>query len=227
MTLEEAKELYMKYNCSLFAMAREDMPNYTLYRELNIDRKLEKKWTKEAIAELLKDFEKSREARLFNRMYDLSIEIHDTKRLHLMMSLIDKVNIEDEETALCIAETIMSREIVSVRGGMIFWAYDSGLRDEAVILIKKVISLIGIGVNDEENKNRAFRDCQRLGSVIDALGFTAESREESIRECVQIFEDFSRLHWPDQFPKANDGEALKEAKKEEGFFVKVKKLFQK
>ena len=32
MTLEEAKKVYKKNNCSLFVMAREDKDNYNLYK---------------------------------------------------------------------------------------------------------------------------------------------------------------------------------------------------
>lgn len=41
MTLDEAKNIYKKNNCSLFVMAREDLQNYNAYKNLNIEKKLE------------------------------------------------------------------------------------------------------------------------------------------------------------------------------------------
>lgn len=37
MTIKEAEEIYKKYNCSKFAMARDDLLKYQLYEKLNID----------------------------------------------------------------------------------------------------------------------------------------------------------------------------------------------
>lgn len=37
MTIKDAEKIYKKYNCSKFAMARDDLLKYQLYEKLNID----------------------------------------------------------------------------------------------------------------------------------------------------------------------------------------------
>ena len=174
MTLEEAKKVYKKNNCSLFVMAREDMDNYTLYKKLNIDRVLEQKWELEVIEDFVKQLEESGDSRIFNRLYDLSVGFHDKERLFLMIKLIDKVRVEDVTTSLCIAETIMGRKLLSVRSGMIFWAYDLGLKDETIMLIRKVLSLIDIQFNDKVDEARVTRDQRKIREIIDVLALNAE-----------------------------------------------------
>ncbi len=169
MTLEEAKKIYKKNNCSLFVMAREDADNYVLYEKLNIDGSIEQKWRMEVIEELVNLLEENGDGRIFNRLYDLSTGFHDKERLELMIKLIDKVRIEDVKTSLCIAETIMGRKVLSARSGMIFWAYDIGLTDEAVKLIQKVLSLINIQTDNEEDMTRVSRDRKKIKEIIDVL----------------------------------------------------------
>ena len=169
MTLEEAKKIYKKNNCSLFVMAREDVDNYVLYEKLNIDGSIEQKWRMEVIEELVNLLEENGDGRIFNRLYDLSAGFHDKERLELMIKLIDKVRIEDVKTSLCIAETIMGRKVLSARSGMIFWAYDIGLTDEAVKLIQKVLSLINIQTDNEEDMTRVSGDRKKIKEIIHVL----------------------------------------------------------
>jgi len=174
MTLEEAKIVYKKNNCSLFVMAREDMENYTLYKKLNIDNALEQKWEIEVIDDLVKRIEESGDSRIFNRLYDLSVGFHDKERLFLMIKLIDKVRVEDATTSLCIAETIMGRKLMSMRSGMIFWAYDLGLKAETIMLIRKVLSLIDIQSDDKVDETRVIRDQKKIREIIDVLALNAQ-----------------------------------------------------
>ena len=174
MTLEEAKIVYKKNNCSLFVMAREDMDNYAIYKKLNINSALERKWELELIEELVKVLEENGDSRIFNRIYDLAVSFHDKERLSLMINLIDKVRVEDATTSLCIAETIMGRKLISIRSGMIFWAYDLGLKGETIMLIRKVLSLIEIKSDDKEDEARVIRDQEKIREIVDVLELDAE-----------------------------------------------------
>lgn len=86
--------------------------------------------------------------------------------------MIDKISITDTKTALFIAETIMGRKILSERSGMIFWAYDMGLKEDAVMLIRKVLSLIHIDSVEEKYMARAERDCETIKSIIEMCKVT-------------------------------------------------------
>ena len=91
-----------------------------------------------------------------------------------MIKLIDKIIIKDVTTSLCIAETIMGRKMLSIRSGMIFWAYDLELKDEAKILIRKVLSLVDIQSDEKEEKTRAIRDYKKIRQIIDILELSTE-----------------------------------------------------
>lgn len=165
MTVKEAESIYKKNNCSLYAMSR-DEKKYFEYKELNIDIALERKWKTEVIKDLVDLLVKTGDSKIFNRLYDLSVSIHDRERLELMIMSIELVKLEDVRTSLCIAETIMGRKNFSCRDGMIFWAYDIGEKEKAIDLIKKVLFLIR---NNSEEKERAIDDMKRIQGTIEIL----------------------------------------------------------
>lgn len=170
MTIEEARNIYKKNNCSLFVMAREDFDSYTLYKRLNIDKAVEQKWRKEMIADLADQLKENGDSKIFNQLYDLSVSFFDEERLNLMMQSIDKIEIRDVATSLCIAETIMGRKALSVRSGMIFWAYDIGAKESAITLVKKVLTFTNIRTNDLEVEERARRDREKIKEIVNVLG---------------------------------------------------------
>lgn len=169
MTIEEAKKIYIKNGCSLFTMAREDADNYILYKKLNIDSTIENKWKKETMEALANCLKEKGDYTIYNRLYDLAIAFHDKERLELMIKSIDKVSVNNAKASLCIAETIMGRKNLSARSGMIFWAYDIGLINEARILIQKVLSLVDVQTDNEEDKLRVSRDQKKIKEIIDYL----------------------------------------------------------
>ena len=175
MKLEEAKDVYKKNNCSLFVMAREDQDNYILYKELNISNKLECKWKTEEINNLIEILEKNGSINIFDRLYDLLASFRDKKSLLLIMKLISKVKFEDDITALVLAEIIMGRKDISIRGGMIFWSYELGLIDETNMLIKKVLCLIDIKSNKDEDIKRVERNQKKIDEIIRCLGLNREN----------------------------------------------------
>ena len=52
MTIKEAKELFLKYDGSLFAMAREESLAYENYKLLNVSSETVQKWKQELFLDL-------------------------------------------------------------------------------------------------------------------------------------------------------------------------------
>lgn len=123
MTIDEAKDIYKKNNCSLFVMAREDLKNYNSYKSLNIEKNLETRWKEEAIDELTNLLKENGDYRIFNQLYDLAESFHDGERLKLMIELIEKA--------------------------MFF---------------------VDVKTDEEELRERAFRDMKTINEIIDVLG---------------------------------------------------------
>lgn len=194
MTIEEAKEFYRKYNCSHYFMAREELPKYKLYQELNIDKSLEREWRLEMIDELADCLKGNRDINecsplyadaakrikinpdimIYNRIYDLAVSFHDKDRLELMIELIDYVKIKSVRNSLSIAGTIIGRKILSARSGMIFWAYDIGEKDDAVALIKKALMLTDVETDDEREAETARNARKTIREIIDMLGLSKD-----------------------------------------------------
>ena len=169
MTIEEAKKVYKKYNCSLFAMAREDKKSYDLYKELNIKKNIEMKWKGEVIEELVFLLKETGESRIFNQLYDLTECFHDKEKLKVMIDSIEDIKVDSAECSLCIAETIIGRKMLTIRSGMIFWAYDVGAKKEALELIDKAKTFINTKTSSVELKERARRDMETIDKIIDIL----------------------------------------------------------
>lgn len=91
-----------------------------------------------------------------------------------MIKLIDKVSVKNIKTSLCIAETIMGRKSLSARSGMIFWAYDIGLKNETLTLIQKALFLMNVQTYNEEDKVRVSRDQKKIREIIDVLKLKTE-----------------------------------------------------
>lgn len=73
MTFAEAKKLYFKYDCSLFAMAREeDKEVYKNYKLLGIPDIVEEEWREELFIVLWEQFKIERTGSLFDRMAEIA-----------------------------------------------------------------------------------------------------------------------------------------------------------
>ncbi len=88
-------------------------------------------------------------------------------------------HIKDNKTALFIAGMIIGSSELHVRGGMIFWAYDLGMKGEALILIEKVLSLINFEPADERERERAEGDRQKIKEIMEVLGISIEGIRSS------------------------------------------------
>lgn len=165
MTIDEAEKFYKDYNCSLFSMAREDMINYTLYRNLDIDKALEMQWRTEVMDDLTVKLKRDGEIYVFNRLYDLTGGAHNYHNLMRLLDALRYTNIRNITESLCLAETIIGRKELSQRSGMIFWAYDIGEKKETTNLSKLVLSLIDLKIDDMEIFERINRDLKKVRTI--------------------------------------------------------------
>ena len=169
MTIKEAKKLYFKYDCSLFAMARDDKDAYENYMSLNISREIENDWRQDLFNILSSEIKKIGDAALFTRMYYLLENMHNKEKLYIMKDLLKYVRYNDLKTKAYVSETVIGRKDIVVRSGMIFWAYDVGEKDVAKELLMFVTILLNSEVADEKLNARIKRDiekCQRIDSYL-------------------------------------------------------------
>lgn len=79
MTFEEIKKVFIKYNGSLFAMAREEKEAYENYKKLNVSEETVEKWRQEIFYDLWGQLEINGSSVLFNKMYSLLESKHNKK----------------------------------------------------------------------------------------------------------------------------------------------------
>lgn len=169
MTIDEAKELFFRYNCSLFAMAREEKEAYENYKKLNISSSTENKWKKELFISLAKQLKISGESELFNRMYNLSDNQHDKERLVALIQALNEVVLKDSKTIAIVCETVLGRKALSERTGMVFWAYDLGEQEIAKKLLMFVWVLLSkhkVETNLQARYERDIKKCSMINSEL-------------------------------------------------------------
>lgn len=145
MTFEEAKKIYQKYDCSLFAMAREEKQHYEDYKKLNIPKLKEEEWRQELVTILTDELKQCGSSNLFSRICNLSEngDRRNIERLYLIKELLNYIEYENLEVNAVISETIMGRKDFSARSGLIFWAYDLGdckIAKELLIYVMHLLS---------------------------------------------------------------------------------------
>ena len=169
MTIDEAKELFFRYNCSLFAMAREEKEAYENYKKLNISSSTENKWKKELFISLAKQLKISGESELFNRMYNLSDNQHDKERLVALIQALNEVVLKDSKTIAIVCETVLGRKALSERTGMVFWAYDLGEKKKKKKLLMFVWVLLSkhkVETNLQARYERDIKKCSMINSEL-------------------------------------------------------------
>ena len=183
MGISEAEQLYKKYNCATFHMAREDYPNYELFRKLKINDTLLKKWQDEVLEEHFENLKRSGELGYFYKLLDL-IEGHtDRNRLNVFIESLDYIdfNIEKsycgnimvdmcpEKISLILAESIMSGYIVTTRQGLLFWSFDFGTKEQFEILKNKAITYLNVETDNKDLQERKMRDIKNFNHILKVL----------------------------------------------------------
>ncbi len=177
-TLEEAKEMYLKYDCSLFAMAREDQPFYEEYRKLNISEEMEEKWLQELFDHLKDQLKSKGSVDLFNRLYDLAEDGHryryNRDRLLDLKEALAFVKYDNLQDNAIISETIIGRLVLSERSGMIFWAFDLGEYEIAKELVLYTMDLLSYQPEEDRLRKRFEEDrteCSLINSELQLVCF--------------------------------------------------------
>lgn len=174
MTFEEVKKVFFKYDGSLFAMAREEKEAYENYKLLNISEETEERWRQELFLNLWEQLKENGSSDLFNRMYNISENIHNRENLLILKEALHKVNYVNPKVNVCISEAVLGRKELSERSGMIFWAYDLGEREIAKELLLFVWELVTVQTSDEKIKSRLKRNvkkCYLISSKINYITF--------------------------------------------------------
>ncbi|MDE6567334.1 MAG: hypothetical protein K2K70_06345 [Lachnospiraceae bacterium] len=177
-TLEEAKEMFLKYDCSLFAMAREDQPFYEEYQMLNISKEVQEKWRQELFDQLKGQLKSKGSVMLFDRLYELAENGYRYKdnrygynreRLLALKEALAFVKYDNLRDNAIISETIIGRTVLSARHGMIFWAYDLGEYEIAKELVLYTMDLLSYQPEEDRLRDRFERDrtkCSLINSEL-------------------------------------------------------------
>ena len=171
---DKVKKVFFKYDGSLFAMAREEQEVYENFKMLNVSEETVEKWRQEIVLNLWEQLKISGSSDLFNRMYDILDNKHNRENLLILKEALYKVNYINPEVNACISETVIGRKVLSVRSGMIFWAYDLGEQEIAKELLHFVWGLVSLQTSDERIKGRLERikeNCYLISSQINYLNF--------------------------------------------------------
>lgn len=118
MLMNEAKEIYFKYDCSLFAMAREENILYEEFKFLNIADTTLDEWKQEKFLSLWQQLKESGSSNLFNRMYNLTENNHNRENLLILKEALYKVKYDSFKTNAYISEIILGRKVFFERSGM-------------------------------------------------------------------------------------------------------------
>ena len=138
---------------------------------MSIDKSMEREWTRESLAALYdqitdRNSDKTDLWRMHSRMADLATILRTNEAVEIVYSAT--LNIMDRlqpKSSLLVAETIIGRLEMKYRGGMIFLAYDLGLkeiaRDLAAITLKLIDRAMQEGY-DTARCNEALMNCNRI-----------------------------------------------------------------
>lgn len=169
MTIKEAKELFLKYDGSLFAMAREESLAYENYKLLNVSSETVQKWKQELFLDLWEQLKGNGSGDLFNRMYNLSEDKHDRNNLLILKEALYEVDYINLKVRASISETVLGRKVLSERSGMVFWAYDIGEEKIAKELLQFVLNLVTVTTADSKIKSRLekiVKKCYLISSEV-------------------------------------------------------------
>ena len=142
---------------------------------MNIDKSQEREWTKESLAACNNQIldQHTNDAELWwahSRMADLAKKLKTTEAIEIVYSatltLIDRLQ---PKSSLIVAETIIGRQYLKYRSGMIFLAYDLGLkeitRDFSIVTMK----LIDRAMQQQYDTTRCNKALMNCNSIVEQL----------------------------------------------------------
>lgn len=179
MTTDEAKELYLKSNCSYFIMCTYHYSSYMEYRQLGLPKEQEDLWKNEKLRMLKVQMQKTGDYKIFGRLYDIAITFRDYPRLFMMWDAFNQIAQPLAiNQRILVAETVLGKRFLKVRSGLIYWAYDIGQKGVAILLMDQVLKYLNIGETEDPELSRRVQKgkwiCRKLNME---LGLNFSERE--------------------------------------------------
>lgn len=178
-TLEDAKRYFQEMGCSHFHMCREWPAKYDEYRRLGISKEQEIEWTadvcREAIGKLKGGDLKPKD--LWAPHSELARLIEGAELWELLEDVYEvTLAVEARLTPngrMLVAETIVGRQEIQYRGGLIFWSHDSG-RTVLAARFAAVARRLAAGPFDTEaDHERAQAALARVAQIERACGLAS------------------------------------------------------
>lgn len=170
MTIEEAKRIYTKYDCSMFAMGREEKEAYDEYKALNISNSVQEQWRQELFVTLLEEVKLNGEESIFIRLYNLTEPRYSKEKISELYEALNFVKYKDLKSKAYVCEAVLGRKDISERSGMIFGAYDLGERDIAKKLLLFVYDKLTSEIPNDKLTVRIDRDINKCHALDCELG---------------------------------------------------------
>lgn len=187
MTTDEARELYLKSDCSYFIMCTYHYSGYMQYRKLDPPKVQESLWKNEKIRMLQAEIQKTGDYRIFGRLYEIAVTFRDYSKLFIMMDALRQI--KEPLTVpqrLSIAEIILGQKVLKARSGLIYWAYDVGQKSAAIILMDQTLKYLQVGnVTDTDLDKRIQKGkwiCKKLNMELKLNFSERELKDYSMRK---------------------------------------------
>lgn len=184
-TVDAAKRYFQSMGCSHFHMSREIPQRYSEYRGLNIPKSQEAEWAREEILALFDGLRSEETPRkdlwsIHSAVTTLVFDwrLHDQLEALFDVSLSIEGVIRSQRDRLLVAETIVGRQGISHRPGLIFGSHDSSREDLAAryagladTLADKPFS----GLDDEDRRQRLLLSLEKTKNACNIAGAKQES----------------------------------------------------
>lgn len=183
MTDQEAKELFLKSDCSYFTMCNRYYSEYVAYRRLEPTQEQENAWRKERVAVLFKGLQTWGESELFVRLYGVASQLHGYDELCLMVSALSYLKYPmSPEDGIAVAETILGKRNRKVHSGLVYWAHDEGQRGMAILFLDEAMHRLDESASTKIELERRIQKAKLLyRKIIEELGYTELFDREKTR----------------------------------------------
>lgn len=176
MTMREARELYIKSDCSYFKMCTNNYAAYIEYRKLDLPEETELAWRNERLQMLDLEMRRFGHYKTFIRLCEIASEFHDFEKLCLVLESLKRMKTPAfPQHRILVAEAILSMTHPKVRKGLIYWAYDNGQKAIAIVLMDQALEYLFVPDVSDADLEKRIRCGQRLCKKIIAdlkLNFT-------------------------------------------------------
>ena len=187
MTTNEARELYLKSDCSYFIMCTYHYSGYMQYRKLDPPKMLESLWKNEKIQMLQREIRRTGDYQIFERLYGIAVTFRDYSNLFIMLDALKHIKGPlSIPQRISIAETILGPKVLKARSGLIYWAYDVGQKSAAIILMDQALKYLEVGSEtDTELEKRIQKGkwiCKKLNIELQLNFSERELKDYSMRK---------------------------------------------